>query len=122
MMPHRGSRLSLKILQTPSKGDMFGDADDIEAVKGIVQDSEPGRFPIDEIADRPILAGNTARKWGSAVKFPNGTVILERDHGPVAQSLLRRWFECCPIGLPVWGKRASKWPKPIGQREDRNRP
>ncbi len=58
------------------RGDMLGDSESIEGVERIVRESNPGRFHVDEIADRPILAGFTARKWGSAIKLPDGSVIL----------------------------------------------
>ncbi len=58
------------------KGDMLGDAESIEGAEQIVREASPGRFHVDEIADQPLPSGHTARKWGSAIRLPDGSVIL----------------------------------------------
>jgi hypothetical protein len=50
-----------------------------DAIEGIVQAGDPGRYHIDEISSRPLSSGHTARRWGTAMKFPDGRFMVEPD-------------------------------------------
>jgi hypothetical protein len=54
-------------------------ADSVEAVAGAIRGGEPGRFHVDEIASDPLLSGHTSRRWGIAIKRPDGALTIEPD-------------------------------------------
>jgi len=41
-----------------------------------------GRFHIDEISSNPLPSGHTSRRWGTAIKRPDGAVTLDPDPWP----------------------------------------
>jgi hypothetical protein len=55
------------------------DVGSAEAIEGVVRAEKPGTFHVDEIASDPLPSGHTARRWGTAIKHPDGTVAVEPD-------------------------------------------
>ena len=55
------------------------DVDRVEAIEPAIRSSKPGRFHIDEISADPLPYGHTSRRWGVAIKRPDGSVELEPD-------------------------------------------
>ena len=58
------------------------DAASVEAVEGAIRDGERGRFHVDEISSDPLPSGHTSRRWGTAIKRPDGAVTLDPDPWP----------------------------------------
>ena len=58
------------------------DVDSIEAVEGAIRDGEPGRDHLDKIRAEPLPSGHTSRRWGTAIKRPDGAVTLDPDPWP----------------------------------------
>jgi hypothetical protein len=54
----------------------------VEAIEEAIRAGEPGRYHIDEIAADPLPSGHTSRRWGTAIKQPDGAVTLEPDPWP----------------------------------------
>jgi hypothetical protein len=59
-----------------------GAADDVEGPRRLVGGLGPGRYPVAEIAAAPLPSGHTSRRWGSAIKHPDGRVELDPDPWP----------------------------------------
>jgi hypothetical protein len=55
------------------------DVDQVEAIEPAIRSSEPGRYPVDEIAADPLPSSHTSRRWGVGIKRHDGTVIIEPD-------------------------------------------
>ena len=51
----------------------------VEAIKVAIRAGKPGSFHIDEITSDPSPPGRTLRRWGTAIKHPEGTVAVEPD-------------------------------------------
>jgi hypothetical protein len=60
-------------------GEGIDDADTLKGARGIVQGQPPGRYDVDEIRADPFPSGHTSRRWGIAIKPPDGVVILDLD-------------------------------------------
>jgi hypothetical protein len=50
------------------------DVDSVEAVEGVVRDSEPGPFHVDEIRTERFPSGRTPRACGRMFGHPDGRV------------------------------------------------
>ncbi len=61
---------------------VYADVGQVEASEAAVVSSKPGRYHVDQIERGPILAGHASRRWGVAIKHPDGRVILEPDPWP----------------------------------------
>jgi hypothetical protein len=55
------------------------DVDRLEVIEPAIRLSEPGRYQVDQIERDPLPSGHTSRRWGIAIKRPDGTVELEPD-------------------------------------------
>src|SRR5262249_24022653 len=55
------------------------DVDSVEAVEGAIRAGGPGCYHVDEISAEPLLSGYTSRRWGTAIKRPDGAVTLDPD-------------------------------------------
>ena len=55
---------------------------DVEAVEGAIRNGESGRYHVDEISAEPLQSGHTSRRWGTAIKRPDGAVTLDPDPWP----------------------------------------
>ena len=62
--------------------DPVGDAPDVEGLRRLVERRGPGRYHVDEIAADPLPSGHTSRRWGTAIKHPDGRVELDPDPWP----------------------------------------
>ena len=49
------------------------------AIEDAVRATKPGHYHVDEISADPLPSGHTARRWGTAIKHPDGTVSVEPD-------------------------------------------
>jgi hypothetical protein len=58
------------------------DVDSAEAVEGAIRAGGPGCFHVDEISSDPLPSGHTSRRWGTAIKRPDGAVTLDLDPWP----------------------------------------
>ncbi|HZW33453.1 MAG TPA: hypothetical protein VFF52_22230 [Isosphaeraceae bacterium] len=58
------------------------DVDSVEAVDGALRADGPGRYHVDEISADPLLSGDTRRRWGTAIKRPDGAVTSDPDPWP----------------------------------------
>jgi hypothetical protein len=58
------------------------DVDCVESVEGAIRAGGPGRYHVDEIAAEPLSSGHTSRRWGTAIKRPDGAVTLDPDPWP----------------------------------------
>jgi hypothetical protein len=62
------------------QGDPVGAADQVEGLRRLVARLGPGRDHVDETAADPLPSGPTPRRWGTAVKHPDGR--LDPDPWP----------------------------------------
>ena len=62
--------------------DPIVDVDTVEQIEPAIRSSKPGRYHVDEIAADPLPSGHTSRRWGFAIKRPDGSVELEPDPWP----------------------------------------
>jgi hypothetical protein len=58
------------------------DVDSVKAVEGAIRDGEPGRYHLHEISAEPLPSGHTSRRWGTAIRQPDGVVILDPNPWP----------------------------------------
>jgi hypothetical protein len=63
------------------------DVDRVEAVEGAIR---AGRYDVDQISAEPLPSGHTSRRWGTAIKRPDGAVTLEPR--PMAGPMTPRFF------------------------------
>jgi hypothetical protein len=59
-----------------------GEEYSVEVVGGAVRAGGPGRYHVDEISTQPLPSGHTSRRWGTAIKRPDGAVTLDPDPWP----------------------------------------
>jgi hypothetical protein len=64
---------------SPQGRESIIDVDTLEAVRDTIRLLKPGRYHVDEIASDPRPSGHTSRRWGLAIKRPDGSVELEPD-------------------------------------------
>jgi hypothetical protein len=64
------------------RGEGIDDADTIESARGIVRGQATGRYDIDEISAEPLPSGHTSRRWGTAIRRPDGAVTIDPDPWP----------------------------------------
>jgi hypothetical protein len=64
------------------QGDPVGDAPDLEGLRRLVGGLGPGRYHVDEIAAVPLPSAHTSRRWGSAIRHPDGRADLDPDPWP----------------------------------------
>jgi hypothetical protein len=50
-----------------------------EAIESTVRSGSPGCYHVDEISSDPLPPGHTSRRWGTAIKRPDGKVAIEPD-------------------------------------------
>jgi hypothetical protein len=55
------------------------DVASLDAIEPSVRSGKPGRYHIDGVASDPLPSGHTSRRWGTAIKHPDGTVAVEPD-------------------------------------------
>jgi hypothetical protein len=55
------------------------DVGSVEAIEGAIRAGEPGQYHVDQISADPLPSGHTSRRWGTATKHPDGTVVVEPD-------------------------------------------
>ncbi len=60
-------------------GEMSADAATLDGVTEVVRLGPPGRYHVDEISAAPLPSGHTSRRWGSAARHDDGSVILDPD-------------------------------------------
>ena len=53
-----------------------------DAIEGAIRAGNPGSYHVDEISSDPLPSGHTARRWGTVIKHPDGTVAVEPDPWP----------------------------------------
>ena len=51
----------------------------VEAIEGAISAGKPSSVHIEEISTDPLPSGRTARRWGTAIKHPDGPVAVEPD-------------------------------------------
>jgi len=62
--------------------DQVADVNSVDDVAKIIGSGKPGRYHVDEISADPLPSGHTSRRWGIAIKGPDGTVTLDPDPWP----------------------------------------
>jgi hypothetical protein len=67
---------------TDPQGDPVGAASTVEGLRRPVERLGPGRYHVAEIDADPLPSGHTSRRWGSALKHPDGRVELDPDPWP----------------------------------------
>jgi hypothetical protein len=60
----------------------IADVDTEEEIEPVIRASEPGRYHVDEIGTNPLAPGRTSRRWGIAIRHPDGSVVLLPDPRP----------------------------------------
>jgi hypothetical protein len=63
-------------------GDPLGDASDVEGLRRLVEGLGPVRHHVDEISADPLPSGHTSRRWGTAIKHPDGRIEFDPDPRP----------------------------------------
>jgi hypothetical protein len=58
------------------------DVDTEADVEPAIRALKPGRYHIDEISGDPPQSGQPPRRWGIAIKHPDGSVVLLPDPQP----------------------------------------
>ncbi len=53
-----------------------------EAIEQAIRLFKPGLYHVDEISADSLPSGHTSRRWGVAIKRPDGSVLLEPDPRP----------------------------------------
>src|SRR5438874_2558919 len=77
------------------------DVDSVEAVEAAVRAGGPGCHHVDEISAEPLPSGHTSRRWGTAIKRPDGVVNLDPDHGRCDEGPLLRPHQNGGVGSPA---------------------
>jgi hypothetical protein len=62
--------------------DPIVDVNTAEEIEPAVRRVAPGRYYIDEISVDPSRGARISRRWGVAIRYANGSIVIERD--PVA--------------------------------------
>lgn len=58
---------------------MLGDGGTSKEIQAILEDADPGEYPVDDVTrDTPQDEG-TARHWGKTIKHEDGLVHLQSD-------------------------------------------
>ena len=65
-----------------SQGDPVGATPGVQRLRRTVERLGLGRHHVDELAADPLPSGHTSRRWGSAIKHPDGRVELDPDPWP----------------------------------------
>ena len=52
------------------------------AVERAIRAGGPGCYHMDQISADPLPSGHTSRRWGTAIKRPDGSVTLDPDPWP----------------------------------------
>ena len=58
------------------------DVDSVEGVEEAIRAGGPGCYHVDQINSEPLPSGHTSRRWGTAIKRPDGKVTIESDPWP----------------------------------------
>jgi hypothetical protein len=58
------------------------DVASVEAVEEAIRAGGSGCYHVDEISAEPLPSGHTSRRWGTAIKRPDGAVALAPDPWP----------------------------------------
>lgn len=58
------------------------DVAQVDGIEPVIRASEPGRYHIDQIEADPLPSGHNSRRWGVAIRRPDGSVDLEPDPCP----------------------------------------
>ena len=61
------------------------DVDTVDDIEPAIRDFEAGRYDVDEISAHPVRSGHISRRWGTVIKWRDGTVFLEPDPLPGSQ-------------------------------------
>jgi hypothetical protein len=56
-----------------SQDDLIGNGHTIEDAKEIIRGQPPGRYHVDEMRADPLRSGHTSRRWGVAIRRPDGS-------------------------------------------------
>ena len=51
----------------------------VEQAEPAIQSTPPGRYHVNELSADPLPSGHTSRRWGVAIRQPDGSVDLEPD-------------------------------------------
>ena len=70
-----------RIIRDPNDYSLTASPEDIAHSLG---DAQPGRFLVEEVAPAGELlpSGHSCRRWGTAVRHPDGQVTLDSDPWP----------------------------------------
>jgi hypothetical protein len=70
-----------RIIRDPNDYYLAASVDDIDHALG---DAQPGRFIVEEVsaAGQVLPSRHSCRRWGTAVRRPDGHVILDSDPWP----------------------------------------
>jgi hypothetical protein len=60
----------------------ISDVDSVAAIEGAIQAGGPGCYLTDEISAEPLPSGHTSRRWGTAIKRPDGLATIDPDLWP----------------------------------------
>jgi hypothetical protein len=59
--------------------DQINDVVTVDRIEPAIRSIARGRYHVDRIARDPLPSGHTSRRWGVALKMPDGSVVIERD-------------------------------------------
>ena len=62
--------------------DTMTDVDSFEAIEGVIRAGKARCYHVDEISSDPLPSGHTSRRWGTAIKRPDGHCTLDPDPWP----------------------------------------
>jgi hypothetical protein len=70
------------------------DADTLDELEPAVRSSKPGKYHVDQIEREPLPSGHTTRRWGVAIKHPDGrsrpcAQSAERDSASAAVAIMK---------------------------------
>ena len=55
------------------------DVGSLDVIEPAVRAGKAGSYHIDKISSDPLPSGHTSRRLGTAIKHPDGTVVVEPD-------------------------------------------
>jgi hypothetical protein len=58
------------------------DVEQVDEFEPAIRASNAGSYHLDEITADPLPSGHTSRRWGIAIRRPDGSVDLEPDPWP----------------------------------------
>jgi hypothetical protein len=64
---------------THRRHELVVDVEGVDQLEPVICSRAPGRYHIDVISADPLPSGHSSRRWGVAIRHPDGSVDLEPD-------------------------------------------